>query len=480
MRFSIWAAVSTEKQTDNASLAEQEAKSRAVATAKGWQDTGLTYQVPGESRTRWVNLRDAERAIPALASMLDDAKGGRYDLLVLYDYNRLRDLLDPVAKTLSSYGVQLYSVSQPVDPLPPEEYNPYASDSESIMRGMSQIISRWQISDLKRKFRYGVTSRVNRGLHSIRVPFGYRSAPGQKQAPAELVPSQAAYVRKMVDMFLAGETYDAIATMLKENHVSTVTGKPWEITTIRQILINPFYAGKVFFQRWKVINDPHNNTSRRVQNDNYLLMDGRHKAIVTWEEHQAILEEVKRRKSAPKQNRYPYSGLVRCTVCNKSLIHDPSYAVPVWHCPGKYHVLIRHEHLSALAPRLLQKALHDVQPGAPMQTEPAPDPTPELEKQRRRVQAAYESELYTLEEAEGKIREIDKRIHAYKNGEAERLRRDTIRKQFSVTLEQARALLAYLPEWMQAEEPRIVNRLLLRLCHISISPDLEMKVIFRG
>lgn len=34
-------------------------------------------------------------------------------------------------------------------------------------------------------------------------------------------------------------------------------------------------------------------------------------------------------------------------------------------------------------------------------------------------------------------------------------------------LEQARELLAYLPEWMQAEEPRIVNRLLLRLCHIS-------------
>ena len=56
--------------------------------------------------------------------MLNSAQRGDFNLLITYDYNRLRDLLDPVAKTLASYGVQIYSVSQPVEPLDAEGFNP--------------------------------------------------------------------------------------------------------------------------------------------------------------------------------------------------------------------------------------------------------------------------------------------------------------------------------------------------------------------
>jgi len=126
IRFSIWTAVSTAAQAedDKESLHEQEVKSRASALTKGWQEVQV-YSVPGESRTRYVNLRDAEEDIPPLRSMLEDAKAGRFDILVLWDYNRLRDLLDPVAKTLSNYGVQLYSINQPTEPLAPEEFKEY-------------------------------------------------------------------------------------------------------------------------------------------------------------------------------------------------------------------------------------------------------------------------------------------------------------------------------------------------------------------
>src|SRR5574337_811640 len=132
MRFAIWSTVSTDAQAENASLDEQIDKCRKIGAGKSWNESSGPYVVPGESRTRWVNLRDAEREIPSLAEMLDVGKRGEYDLLVMYDYNRLRDLLDPVAKTLASYGIQVFSVSQPVEPLAPKEFNPYASDSESM------------------------------------------------------------------------------------------------------------------------------------------------------------------------------------------------------------------------------------------------------------------------------------------------------------------------------------------------------------
>ena len=101
-KFSIWGAVSSEKQRDNASLEEQETKGRSVGTSKGWEESAGPYIVPGESRTRWVNLIHAEQQIPELAQMLEDARMGRFDILVMYDYNRLRDLMRSSAARTSA------------------------------------------------------------------------------------------------------------------------------------------------------------------------------------------------------------------------------------------------------------------------------------------------------------------------------------------------------------------------------------------
>ena len=116
IRFAILIAVSSKAQAedDKVSLAVQEQRCRETGLARGWVEVSGPYSVPGESRQRWVNLRDAELAIPQLKIMLDDAQAHKFDVLVIYDYNRLRDLLDPVSKSLSHYNAQIFSVSQPV------------------------------------------------------------------------------------------------------------------------------------------------------------------------------------------------------------------------------------------------------------------------------------------------------------------------------------------------------------------------------
>lgn len=65
-RAAIWVAVSTQEQAaeDKVSLEVQEEKCRQLIQSRGWQEAAGPYVVPGQSRTRWVNLRDAEQAIP--------------------------------------------------------------------------------------------------------------------------------------------------------------------------------------------------------------------------------------------------------------------------------------------------------------------------------------------------------------------------------------------------------------------------------
>jgi DNA invertase Pin-like site-specific DNA recombinase len=490
VNFAIWAAVSTIAQADidKASLAEQEAKCRAVGMSRGWVEVAGPYIVPGESRTRWVNLRDAENEIPPLHHMLEDAKRGAFQVLTLYDYNRLRDLLDPVAKTLASYGVQVFSVSQPVEPLPPEEFHPYASDSESMMRGMSQIISRWQVADLRRKYLYGVSARVRHGLPGLRVPYGYRKPAGQeldtKAVPVQ-VPGEVRVVLEIKEMFLRGDSYLDIAGCLTKRGVASPGGAAtWGHTTIKKILANPFYTGKVFFQKNRTIRDPNSPDKPRVKRSLHpnLIAEGKHAPVYSWEEYQAILVEMRRRETMPRNNRYQFSGLLVCSVCGARLCHDHG----VWRCKPKGtkldHIGISVEEALALIPRALQKTLYDLVPAgsASSATAVTAVDVSDLERQRRRVQAAYESEVYSLEEAEQKIKAIDRQIAELRDGEASHLRKQKEQEAFLSTLEQAREILEILPAWVRGQDPKRVNQFLLRLIRqIVITPEGQIAVELR-
>jgi hypothetical protein len=251
VRYAIWTAVSTQAQAedDKASLPEQEIKCKSLGDSRGWIDTKLRYVVPGESRTRYVNLRDAEAEIPPLRKMLDDAQSHKFDLIMLYDFSRLRDLLDPVSKTLSHYGVQLYSVSQPVEPVSPDVYSPYASDASSMMQGLSRIISQAQVSDLRRKYAYAMPRRVaQRGL-PIHIPWGYRKAPGH-ETDSNAVPIQEAEKCKILiqakDLYLGGASMQEVAEMfIASGFPPPGGGKTWHPQTIRDLLRNPFFTGAV-------------------------------------------------------------------------------------------------------------------------------------------------------------------------------------------------------------------------------------------
>jgi len=85
IRFAVWTAVSTDAQTasDKVSLSEQETRCRAAGQGRGWSESAGPYVAAGYSRTRHVNLRDAELSIPPLRHLLDDAQKGRYDVLIL-------------------------------------------------------------------------------------------------------------------------------------------------------------------------------------------------------------------------------------------------------------------------------------------------------------------------------------------------------------------------------------------------------------
>jgi DNA invertase Pin-like site-specific DNA recombinase len=485
MNFSIWTAVSSAAQAedDKESLPEQERKCRAAGLARGWVETVPPYIIPGESRTRWVNLRDAEDSIPPLRAMLEDAKAGKFHILILYDYNRLRDLLDPVAKTLASYGVQLYSVNQPTEPLPPEDFNPYASDSESMMRGMSQIISRWQIADLRRKYRFGVRGRVESGLPSLKIPYGYTKPPGRETDRKVIPIPHPVHSQIVIDMkerFLAGMPIHDLADYLTERY-PTPSGIPaWSRTSIQHMIRNPFYAGKVSFGARLTVHDPRLNKKKLVSNPDPLTHDGRHTPLWSYEDHLAIQVELARRSSLPTTARYPWSGLLSCAECD----HNLRRKVQRYSCIHCHTVTIWDHELPEIIPPAIQSALRNVQP-----LDLTPGTTPpnsaaileDLDRKRKKIQQGYEAELYTITEANEKLKEIESKVSALKNTGVQSARAQAERLAFNHAIEDIAPLLDSLPQWIIKDDPKVVSSLLLRLFKtVKITHERKAIPVLRG
>ena len=372
MRFSIWTAVSTEAQAtgEKVSLSEQENKCRTAGLAKGWHEVGSPYVVPGESRTRWVNLRDAEEAIPALRAMLNSAQRGDFDVLVLYDYTRLRDLLDPVAKTLSAYHVQLYSINQPVEPLLPDQFD-LTNETASSVQFIAGFTSRTEIAALKRRYRLGMPRRIaDKGLPKGRPPFGYRKPPGReldRQAVPIQDPAKVAIILQIKDLFLAGLSLWQIARKLNEKNIPTPSVRSkWSDANVRLILKNRFYSGEVSFGRTRRTLDPRTGSVKVIDNDPARIVTATGAHAPLWDKavQRRIDSEFQRRgKKYTGIRTQRLSGLLYCGICGARVWvgYPGAYSEKgrKWHCsidPSHVNLFDRD-----LLPRITDQLVHALQ-----------------------------------------------------------------------------------------------------------------------
>lgn len=485
MRFAILTAVSTPEQAspDKASLGTQETGCRQAALAKGWIETAPPFIVPGESRTRYVNLRDAEEEIPPLRQMLDQARSGAFDVLVLWDYNRLRDLLDPVAKTLAAYNVQLYSVNQPVEPSP-------EGDSESIMRGMSQIISRSQIADLKRKYRSGMAKRIQRGLYALKIPFGYMKPAGHETDPQAVPvpdPLKTSLLIQLKDAYLSGATQDDLRRLAQASALPAPRFGHWDRSAIADMLRNPFYAGLVSFGRTRLVADPRTQKRRQVENPHPLTAPGQHPPLWDLDTHQRILAEFAARAPAYRTT-YNLSGLLTCGICGLPVWarpHEPRQDGSrrlSWCCfatANPRHINMDQPAVNLLAASALQSALLLPLPPPPSTLHPPPStslPPPsaiqQITQQRRRIEEAYEAGLYPIEIFAGKVHALDVQLAALVDGEFQSRQTAARRAELTRALTSLQLIQDHLPDWLANEKPARVNHTLRSLCRtITLHPD---------
>lgn len=434
MRYAIWAAVSTEAQAaaDKVSLTEQQNKCREAARSRGWKEAAGPFVVPGESRTRWVNLRDAEQSLPPLHKMLETAQHGDYDVLMLYDYTRLRDLLDPVAKTLRAYNVQIFSVSQPVEPTEPDVFD--GNDTAQIVEFTSGFVSKAEIAAIKRRYRLGMPKRIAiKGLTKGKIPYGYRKPPGReldRNAVPIADPVTSHVVVRIRDEFMSGHTVREITKNLASDGILSPEGKrKWRGTTVMGILHNKFYSGRVYFGKRMRKADPRTGKVVTVFRPADKVVWGKGAHVPLWDEKmQMRLEaELARRACRPRVGGKAVralSNILYCGRCGSRMwtSYDGGNLSNLnWACSakenGSSHLRVRDDVLVPMVGERLKQAISDVGsvkfPSVEDRAQDTQKALEQLKAKRDRFTEAYGNGLLSLTDYSARVGELDVQIQAF-------------------------------------------------------------------
>lgn len=222
-----------------------------------------------------------------------------------------------------------YSNTKIITPL--KTYNPNDEyDEEFFEYGLFQ--SRREYKAITRRQQRGVLASCEEGKWPYnKAPYGYEryKLENCKGWSLRIIPEQAEIIRLIFHMYADERIgYSSIAERLNEMKAPAPTAV-WSYSTVKDILVNPVYIGKVKRGERATVKTTVNGTlsASRPRNHNYKLFDGLHEPIVDevlFYRVQAIFKSHPSKpvgKALEIQN--PLAGLVYCKVCGHKMIRRP-------------------------------------------------------------------------------------------------------------------------------------------------------------
>ena len=252
-RAVIYARYSSDNQRD-ASIEDQVRQCHARIDHEGWQrgEVYSDHAISGATTLR-----------PGYQKMLEDARAGRFEVLVAEALDRLSRDQENIAglfKQLSFAGVRLITLSE--------------GEVGELHVGLKGTMNALFLKDLAQKTRRGLEGRIRQGKSGGGLCFGYDVVnsvdPAGEPVHGERRINQieAAIVRRIFEEFAKGRSPRAIAGALNKEAIPGPAGKAWGTSTIygnwrrgTGLLNNELYIGRLVWNRQQFIKDP--NTGRR-------------------------------------------------------------------------------------------------------------------------------------------------------------------------------------------------------------------------
>lgn len=235
-RAAVYARVSLDKTGEHSSVDQQVESAQALIARRGWELVGVYVDnsITGTGK----------KHRPEFYAMLAAVRCGEVDAIVARHLDRLarnpRERLELV-EACREHGV-IIALVQGTDMDP-------TTASGRVVIGVLGEIAEMEIALKSERH----VAALERHARAGKVPHG--PAPLGYTTAGEVDPDGAAVVRRIYKGFYAGESLRSLARTLTEDGVPTRSGRPWNTRTVRDILTNPRYAGRVKYQGGEMLDD---------------------------------------------------------------------------------------------------------------------------------------------------------------------------------------------------------------------------------
>lgn len=314
----IYARVSTDHQGD--SVDHQITLMTAYAQSKGpdWTiDERHVYRDDGKSGTSIVHRTAVQR-------MIKHAEQKMFDVILFKGISRFaRDIVDAVQmlRVLRSAGIRVISFE--------EGYDSGQGDSDLIFQ-IHASVAEHESKKIGLRTKLGHRETAKRGKWAKgRPPFGYLIGENKK---LQLHPDQAPIVKQIYDMYVnQGCGMFSIAKYLNEHGIKTNFNQLWSQVTIRLLLQNEVYMGKIVYgirrHEKKYVNGETEPTIviTRNKDEDIISVENAHATIVdemTWRQAQEITKS--RRVNRTGGETHLLSGILKCPNCGTSTVSHSS------------------------------------------------------------------------------------------------------------------------------------------------------------
>ena len=308
-----------ERAGESLSIENQRRILRKYVSEQGWEliDEYVDDGVSGTSFER-----------EGVQRMLEDAKNGRIDVIIVKDLSRFGRNYIQVGQYIDyifpTYGIRFIALQDNVDT---------AKQSAGMdMMPIMNVFNEWHAANTSKKIRAVIEANAKAGKYrTTYAPYGYVKGTDEKKLPVIDEPA-ASNVRRIFEMRSRGispkkiaETLNSEGVLIPSDYRSWKTGKIsnkttvhlWSSVTVNQVLHNPTYLRHLVQMRTTCVSYKNKKQITR-SDDERITIYNTHEPIITqelWDKCREIEASVSHGKSNRSGIVLPLSGLMYCADC---------------------------------------------------------------------------------------------------------------------------------------------------------------------
>lgn len=258
--------------------------------------------------------------------MIEDAKLGKIDLIITKSISRFARntiIFLETIRALKEFNVDVFFEEQNIHSL--------SGDGEFMLTILASYAQE-EAKSVSENMKWRIKKNFEEGkIWSAKI-LGYRA----KNGKFIIEPKEAEVVKRIYDLYLNGLSIHRITRLLNEEHVRTRDGDHFVYSAVRNILKNYNYTGNLILQKTYRLDYVSKKTKINNGEKTKYIVEDSHEAIVDLETFNKVQEMFKHKTHSKvntgRNNRYIFSGLIKCECCGQSYKRTMNCNKPIWIC----------------------------------------------------------------------------------------------------------------------------------------------------